>query len=197
MSGPNDLMDAATEYLAAVNEAVELGAAQSGAPPLDRVFVSPGVPSWDCGQIAVYVGSAVEADTAPLMPPLQPMRRVDMGRQLNLVTLTAVVIRCCVPVPTGEGANLLFPSGESMQAVAAQTNVDLWAIWNHLAQMKRAETLFPPKRREFIFDPAVPTAISGGCAGWQVQVRVELGGYNPSQEFEVGVEDTGATITTP
>src|SRR3954468_19183344 len=165
MSGPNALQDAAKEYLAAVQAALAL----TDNPTLDRAFVSPGVPAWDCGQIAVYVGSAVEADTAPLAPPLQPARRVDQHLMLNMVTLTAVVIRCCVPVPTGEGPNILFPSAASMQEVSDQTNADLWAIWNHLAQMKRAGSLFPPERREFIFDPAVPTAIAGGCAGWQVQ----------------------------
>jgi hypothetical protein len=173
MSGPSDLQDAAKEYLAAVVAAL----ATTDNPPLNRAFVSPGVPAWDCSQVAVYVGAAVAADTAPLMPPLQPAHRVAAGMLLNMVTLTAVVIRCCVPTPTGEGSNLLFPSGESMQEVSDQTNADVWAIWNHLAQMKRAGTLFPPLRREFMFDPAVPTAIAGGCAGWQVQVRVQLGGY--------------------
>jgi hypothetical protein len=191
VSGVSALQETAKEYLAAVQAAL----ATTANPILDRAFVSPGVPSWDCGQIAVYVGTAVEADTAPLMPPLQPMRRVDQGRMLNLVTFTAVVIRCCVPVPTGEGPNLLFPSAAAMQEVSDQTNADLWAIWNHLAQMKRAGLLFPPERREFTFDPAVPTAIAGGCAGWQIQVRVELGGYKGAQEFEVGVSDTGATIS--
>jgi hypothetical protein len=191
MSGPSALQEAAKEYLAAVQAAL----ATTDNPPLDRAFVSPGVPSWDCGQVAVYVGTAVEADTAPLMPPLQPAHRVGGHRMLNLVTLTAVVIRCCVPTPTGEGPNLLYPSAASMQEVSDQTNADLWAIWNHLAQMKRSGALFPPQRREFIWDPAVPTAISGGCAGWQVQARVELGGYKGAQEFEVGVSDTGATIS--
>jgi hypothetical protein len=190
VSGITALQDAAKEYLAAVQAAL----ATTDNPILGRAFVSPGVPSWDCGQVAVYVGSAVESDTAPLMPPLQPMRRVDMGRQLNLVTLTAVVIRCCVPVPTGEGSNLLFPSAAAMQEVSDQTNIDLWAIWNVLGQMKRAGSLFPPRRREFQWDPAVPTAIAGGCAGWQVQCRVELGGYAGAQAFDVGVTDTGATV---
>lgn len=193
MSGPTALQDAAKEYLAAVQAAL----ATTDNPPLDRAYVSPGVPPWDCSQVAVYVGSAVEADTAPLMPPLQPAHRVGGHRMLNMVTLTAVVIRCCVPTPTGEGPNLLFPAAAEMQAVSDQTNADLWAIWNHLAQMKRAGTLFPPVRREFIFDPAVPTATSGGCAGWQVQVRVELDGYKSAQSVEVGIGDTGATITTP
>lgn len=173
MSGPSDLQDVAKEYLAACQAAL----ATTDNDELVRAYVSPGVPPWDCSQIAVYVGSAIEADTAPLMPPLQPAHRVGDGRMLNMVTLTAVVIRCCVPVPTGEGPNILYPGAAEMQAVSDMTNADLWAIWNHLGQMKRAGTLFPPVRREFIFDPAVPVGTSGGCAGWQVQARVELGGY--------------------
>lgn len=181
MSGPSDLQDLAEEYLAACVTALQLGSTDQGEGVLGRAYVSPGVPPWDCGQLAVYVGSAVVADTAPLMPPLQPAHRVDQGLLLNMVTMTAVIIRCCVPVPTGEGPNILFPSAESMQDVARMTNTDLWAIWNHLANAKRAGTLFAPKRREFVFDPAVPTAIAGGCAGWQIQVRVQLGGYKEDE----------------
>jgi hypothetical protein len=190
MSGVGDLQAAAKAYLAACQESLDLTENE----PLARAYVSPGVPPWDCSQIAVYVGSAVEADTAPLMPPLQPARRVDQGRMLNMVTLTAVVIRCCVPQPTGEGPNLLYPSAASMEAVSDQTNADLWAIWNHVSAKKRAGTLFPPERREFIWDPAVPTAIAGGCAGWQIQCRVELGGFPPAQEFVIGLGDSVGPI---
>jgi hypothetical protein len=168
-----DLYDVSRELLEACAQALAL--TPGGA--IDRAYVSPGVPAWDCEQLTVHAGGPVVADTAPLQPPLQPGRRIEEVGMVNLVTITATVIRCCVPGPEAEGQTIYFPPAEDLDAVAKVILADCWAIWNHVATLKRAGTLWPPKTRELFFDPAVAVGASGGCAGWQMQMRVQLDGF--------------------
>lgn len=168
-----DLYAAAAELLAASGAA--LAASPGGA--IARAFVSPGPPAWDCcPQLTVHAGGAVAADTAMLQPPLQPGHRIDQGILVNLVPLTITVLRC-TPIIEGEGQKMRLPEPADLDAAAAMTIGDLWAIWNWLAARKRDETLFPPDSRELFFDPAVALNTAGGCSGWEIQVRVTLGGY--------------------
>ena len=183
MSGAaTDLFDLCHELLEACSEAL----AFTPGGTIDRVYVSPGSPPWDCTQLTVYAGGPVVGDTAPLQPPLQPGHRVDDVGQVNLITLVATVIRCCVPMPTTDNQDVWFPPADEIEAVARQTLADVWAIWNHVATRKRNGTLFAwPDRpnhqtRECFFDPAFPVNTSGGCAGWQMQFRVQLSGYDTS-----------------
>jgi hypothetical protein len=50
-----------------------------------------------------------------------------------------------------------------------------------LASKVRSRELFAAahagSRREVILDPAIPINVQGGCVGWQIPIRVELGGY--------------------
>lgn len=172
MAGAGDLYLLCREYLEAVSESLSL--APGG--PTAVGYVSPGPPAWDCcDQLTVHAGGPAEADTQPLGPPLQVgFRIVDPGR-VTLVALTATVLRC-VPTITPQGT----PPAAKLEAAAAVTLGDVWAIWNHLASRLRARTLFARpdgEPREFVFDPAIALNTSGGCAGWQVPVRVELDGY--------------------
>lgn len=169
-----DLHAAADELLIAASEACAL--APGGA--MSRVYVSPGVPPWDCpDQLTVHVGPAIAvAETLPLQPPLQPMHRVGEGRHLNLVTMTVTALRC-VNVMLPDQGRLILPDPAALEADAVVINGDVWAIWNHLATRKRNLTLFPPKVREFAFDPALPVITEGAIGGWQVQCRVQVDGY--------------------
>src|SRR4051812_1224440 len=97
-AGPNDLQALAAEWLAACTAA--LATTDEGA--IDRSFVSPGVPAFDCcPQLTVHVGGPAEGATAPLAPPLQPGHRTSIG-VVPLVPLTATVIRC-IPGMTDSG----------------------------------------------------------------------------------------------
>src|SRR6266705_1969139 len=95
MSGPNDLFDICSEWLAACEAAV----APTEGGPIPRSFVSPGPPAWDCcPQLTVHGGYAI-ADTLPLIPVLGPGHRSTDQGGVVLVPLVATVLRC---VPTLE-----------------------------------------------------------------------------------------------
>jgi hypothetical protein len=169
----NDLQTLAQEYLDACAEA--LSVTPAGAPTFR--FVSPGPPSWDCcPMLTVHVGGPVVADTFPLQPQLGPTHRVARAVTVDMILLTATILRCD-PTLSEEG---VLPDPVEMTATAAQTNADVWAVWNYVTQMKRRNLLWPPKVREFAFDPAIAQKQQGGCCGWEIPIRVNLPGHVPS-----------------
>lgn len=135
-----------------------------GAPA--RQFISPGLPVWDCEQLAVYVPSIAELDTTP--------GGLDTGRRANRawvndVSLIVGIVRCCIPdEPT--------PSALALTAAAAQLHADAWALWNHLHNVKSSGQ-FLSLCDEATFEPIIAAAPSGGCGGWTMTVRVALDGY--------------------
>jgi len=177
-TSPTDLYVAAQDLLTAASDACDTvpdaGTTKGG--HIVRQYVSPGLPPWDgCPQLTVHVGSAVLGDTAPLQPPLQPGVREGANRAVRLVAFTVTVLRC-VPVIGNVGPKT--PSPQTISDAAQVIDSDLWAIWNHLAALKRAGLLFPPdKTRVMFFDPAVAVNTSGGTGGWQLQFRVEMPSY--------------------
>ncbi len=145
--------------------------------PIDRCYVAPGVPAWDCcEQLTVHVGGPAIGDTAPLLPPLQPGHRVQQTGTVNLVTVTATVLRPS-PVPTQYEGGLEAPDVSDLEEAARATCGDVWTIWQHLKTLKRNGTLFAPDTREMYFDPAVSLTTQGGCSGWGMQFRVQLDGF--------------------
>lgn len=163
------LYELCEEYLEACKQALEL--APGGA--IERAFVSPGMPAFDCPeQLTVHAGGPSPGDTLPMSPPLQPARRIVDGDLLNMVAMTATVLRCA-PGIRGTRA----PTPKELADTAQKTLGDVWSIWNHIATLKRDDKLWAPKTREVIFDPAVAVLIEGGAAGWQLQIRVQLDGY--------------------
>lgn len=171
-----DLYAAARELLEATQAALVLEGA-----PVDRAFVSPALPALDCcPQLTVHIGGAAEGDTAPLQPPLQPGHRTPQVGVVPLVQLTVTIVRCS-PVQDAGGNP---PAASAIDATAEATAADLWAIWNHLRTLHREGLLFTapagPPGREMYFDPAFPLNTAGGCAGWQIPLRVSLGGYSTS-----------------
>lgn len=171
----SDLFDAARELLDACLAAV----ATTDAGAIDTAYVSPGPPALDCcPQLTVHVGGALEADTSPLSPPLQPGHRTPGTSVLPLTQLTATVVRC---VPGWDEEADQPPAPAALELAAQDTNADLWAIWNELRRAHRAGSLFTapagPNSREFYFDAAFPVNAQGACAGWSIPFRVSLGGY--------------------
>lgn len=147
------------------------------AGPPDCAYIAEGPPPWDaCPCLIVWAGGPATADTLPLQPMLSPGHRAESQGMVNLVSITATVLRC---------STLFDDSGHPPQpaqhaAVAEQTSADVWAIRNHVRAAKKAETLFAPRSRELFFDPTVAVNPMGGCAGWQIPFRVTLDGYNPA-----------------
>lgn len=177
VAAASDLFDAAETLLNAASDALTN---EAPAGPISFQAIWPGLPAYDCvPMLAVHAGGANVADTYPLQPPLQPGQRIAYGDMVDLVAFTITVLRC-VPGIEQVSQTSLLPDPDAITASAADCYGDLWAIWNHLKNEHRAGVLFqtPSGRREFFLDPAVPVRTSGGAGGWEIPVRVQLGGYN-------------------
>jgi len=135
-----------------------------GAP--ERNFVSPGQPAFDCcPQLTV---NATPISDAPLAPGgLAAGRKI--GGSINHVGLTISITRC-------QPQTADTPPADSLQAVAEQTNADVWALWNHLQSLWRSGDLFK-LCGEVFWDGARAIQPSGGCVGWTLGIRVSLDGY--------------------
>lgn len=174
--GPNDLFQAVKQFLdACVKSLVDVGITPPG-----YQAIWTGLPAFDCvPALSVHLGGPHVGDTYPLQPPLQPMQRIATTGQVNLLAMTCTIIRCW-PVAEQQQQSLLLPSTQEITDASEETYNDLWAIWNGLKNQHRLGTLFQTRsgRREFLLDPAVPVNTSGGAAGWQIPIQVQLGGYS-------------------
>jgi hypothetical protein len=170
MAGSGDLYAAMVEFFDACVRA--LADTPDGAP--ECRYIAEGAPAWDvCPCLVVHCGGADIGQTFPLQPALATAHRVAVQGEVDLIVLTATILRCA-PSLDDQGH---LPTPESHALAAQQTSADLWAIWNHLKTEFRAEVIFAPKTREFAFEPAISVNPGGGCAGWQIPLRVQLGGY--------------------
>ncbi len=165
MGAASDLQDLAEDVLAAAEQIL----ATTGNPQIARAFVAHGPPALDCcNQLAVHIGAIGEAATQATSI-LQPGLRHSFAR-INLTTLLITVTRCHPSLDdTG-----MPPDPDSLTEAAAMLNADAWALWCGLFRMR--DELFEACDLVF-FDGSTPLQPQGGCAGWVMQVRFELGGY--------------------
>lgn len=173
MGGVSDLYDALVEFFGVCKTA--LAETASGCP--ECAYISPGPPAWDsCPCLIVYSGGPTVGDTFPLQPALAPLHRIQLERQVNLVALTAIALRC-QPI-IDEGGRL--PSPDEQAAAAREVLEDAWALWNHLRAAKTAGTLFAPREREFELTPGIAYNPQGEAVGAAITVRTQLDGYTPT-----------------
>ena len=166
MAGAADLHATAVE----VKDACVALLAQTAEGPVDTAFVSPGDPSIDCcPALFVHVAGIGEAATVA-QTALSSGLRYSSGR-VNLATIMVTFARCAPVVSADE-----LPSAEALEAAAAETNEDAWMLWAQLFRMQEAGELFGLCDAVF-FDSILPLPISGGCAGWQFTIRVEIPGF--------------------
>lgn len=159
----HELLDASVEALDTI-PAVAPGLA--GSP--ERFFVSPGQPSLDCcDQLTVHASGVAEAPTSAL--GLAAGKRAQQGARINHVGLVVTITRCITSVPE-------IPLAADLEASAEQVNADGWALWNHIWNLIRADMLFT-LCGEVFWDGLRPVNPSGGCAGWTLNLRVSLEGY--------------------
>lgn len=169
--GPTDLHDLCAELLDASEAALDtiptFAPGLGGAP--ERSYVSPGLPALDCcPQLTVHATSVADAPTSPA--GLGAGRRAP-GKK-NHVGLAVTIVRC---IPT-VGEDGVFPSVAQMEEASDQIDADGWALWNHVYNLWRAEAL-STLCSEVFFDALRPVNPSGGCAGWVLNVRMTLDGY--------------------
>jgi hypothetical protein len=175
VGGPSDLFDALSDFFEVCKFALAHGA-DEGCPPC--AYMSEGPPAWDaCPCLIAWAGAPAVGDTFPLQPSLAPMHRVELGRQVNLVPMTAVVLRCQAVIK--EDGSL--PQPPEHAKVTSSILSDGWTLWNHLREAKRQGILFPGQggKREFSLEVGIAYNPQGGAAGSAVTIRTELDGYSP------------------
>lgn len=168
--GSLDLFDAMQAFFDVCLAA--LADTPAGAP--ECAYMTPGPPAWDSMPcLIVHTPGPSVADTFPLQPVLGPAHRIASYGSVNLIGITATILRCA-PVLT-EGGDL--PSIAEFTAATQQSSADVWAIWNHVQEAKRTGVLFAPREREFLMDSPIAVNQQGGACGWQIGIRTELDGY--------------------
>lgn len=162
----NTLFELATELLAAGDDA--LASTDAGAPA--TTYISPGVPTYDytCDTLAVYVGGLTEEATSPLNPTPSTGWRHRRGR-INLAGLTIVSARC--------GITTVEPTAAQITAAAKANYDDGWALWNVITQKIRDDDLFGGSCADVHFDGGLSLTPQAGLVLWQMNLRVEIGGY--------------------
>ena len=165
--GPEDLNALAEELLAACVEALDsipaFAPGLGGSP--GRRYTAVAIPAVDCcPQLTVHSSGVTPS-------PVSPGTATGTSQKsafVLVVGLVATILRC---VQTGEGIPI-----ETMSAEAAQVDADGWALVNHVYNMWKAGDLFS-QCGEVFWDGLRPVNESGGCAGWTLNLRVLLDGY--------------------
>ncbi len=143
-----------------------------GVPEVSYVY--PVRPPVDCcPALVVWMGGLSEETTSPISPPAASGHRASYGR-LNLVTLTVWALRCAPPTNDDGSISL-----SEIALVAQEVQQDGWALYNGIYKAVNDGT-FLDICSDCHFDRAVPVEEAGGCCGWQMTIRAELGGIpNP------------------
>lgn len=170
-TGPTDLQDLCQDLLSACVEALDTIPGYDpellGAP--DRAFVSPGLPALDCcDQLTVHAAQILDKPVSP--GGLQAGKKCPA--RLAEVALVVTITRC-IPV-MGDSEDWPLPT--EMEASAAQTNADAWALWEYIYALVCSEQLFS-LCKEVFWDGLRSLTPQGGCGGWVMNIRVTLDGY--------------------
>ena len=139
-----------------------------GVPDLSYIY--PVEPVMDCcDALIVFMAALTEETTSPISPPASTGHRASYGR-LNLVTLTAWILRCAPPVNENGSIELT-----EIERVAQEVQQDGWAMWNGIYKAINDST-FLDICTAVHFDRSAPIKEQGGCLGWSATIRAELGG---------------------
>lgn len=139
---------------------------------IDRTFLSPPGPPFDCEQISVEVISLGEAPTA-VTTSIGAGRR-NLTGALNLVGFRVMVIRDCIPGLDDEGN---FPGEGELTAAATTLHEDLFAVWTRVRTAQREGDLFGGKCDHLFYDGASAIETQGSMAGYQIDFRAEIAGF--------------------
>ena len=157
----------AEDLLAICEDAVT--ATSAGA--IDRVYVSPGRPVYDCEQLTIFLDSIGEASTATSTSLAVGKRHVT-GR-VNLLGFVVTVLRDCVPVLEDDGS---IPTPENIALSAQEVVEDVWAIWTYLYWAFKRGELLDGICDDLFMDSAQAIDTSGALAGFEVSFRVNIPG---------------------
>jgi hypothetical protein len=159
-----------SEYADALLQICEhsLSLTAEGVP--DRVYVSPGIPAFDCQQLTLFVSGISEAPTSPLAPIEETALRGKFGR-LTLATYVIDVVRCSANPVTID----IPPSPASLTAVAHIVEDDMWAIWNGVQHAVANGEIFEHCLGVH-FDSVAALPDQGGFCGCTFRLRASIPG---------------------
>ncbi len=162
----DSLTDLAEQLLATAANAL---LATDAGPPVDQ-YMSPAAPAFDCcPALIVHVASLQEEITSPTGPPPVTGMRNRYG-SIILAQMIVNVLRCAVsPLPNGS-----VPLA-AVTADARMVQQDGWALWNGInCAIKNG--IFEDLCSIVHIDRAGVVPEQGGCVGWQMWIRAEIGG---------------------
>jgi hypothetical protein len=166
----DDVSGVVAAFLQAAQQALALTAA--GTP--GRVYASAGRPAFDCcGQLTAWASFLAEGDTQSGAGGLAGSKKARIGKY-PVITVTIQATRCAA-LPTGRPPDQAPPTPAALQAVAAQTNEDVWALYLYIAQDLRDGDLHEACGGSW-FDGATPINEQGGCVGWELVYRYPIPG---------------------
>lgn len=142
--------------------------------PPDIVFHSVGPPPYDCcPMLAIEIPQITTEITSPQAPAANTGQQSRFQR-VNLQAFVITILRCA-PVVTAKE----LPTTAQITAATEAIRRDGWLLWNALMWAVRNGT-FKSKCEVVHLDRAIPVREQGGCAGWRILLRAELGGIpNP------------------
>lgn len=138
---------------------------------IDRSYLSPPTPPWDCEQVTVEVASIGDWPL-PTTSTLGSGRRITAA--LNFIGFRIVVIRDCIPGLDDDGD---FPDPDDIRASAIEGHQDVWAIWTRIRTAYIHGDLFEGNCDHLVFDGATALETSGGHGGYQIDLRAEIAGF--------------------
>lgn len=145
-----------------------LGNTTEGSPTL--AYIAPAPPAFDCcPALIVFTQSIGEEATSPFGPPMATGRRDSFGR-VDLVGLVVLVLRCA-PKVQKDGTVLTA----DIMDVATIVQEDGWALWNGITCAIKND-IFLGKCADIHLDSARAINEQGGCVGWAMTLRAEIGG---------------------
>lgn len=165
MSAPVSTVTSLTDLAFAFLDVAKASLATTAGGTPERSYVAPEPVAFDCCPfLAVTVPRISEEITSPFSPPIATGHRVAYGR-INLVTLKVVAVRCIED-------NL---DADYIEAVMSEVLEDGWALWNGIYDAIR-DSRFKDQCSDVHFDGARSIRPQGGCVGWELLFRAELGG---------------------
>jgi hypothetical protein len=133
-------------------------------------YVSPAAPAFDCcPALIIYVAALSEEVTSPSSPSGATGMRDRYGR-IILATLVVNALRCS-PKVQSDGSVLTT----DIEAVAVEVQEDGWALWNGITCAIKNGT-FEDLCSIVHLNSSQVIAEQGGCVGWQMVLRAEIGG---------------------
>lgn len=142
----------------------------AGTPANYVSYISPAAPAFDCCPgLIVHVSSLSEESTSPLSPPASTGMRDKYGR-IILAQFVITALRCA-PMPQQDGSVLQ----NDIEAVAVEVQEDAWALWNGITCAVK-NNVFMDLCSIMHLDRSVSISEQGGCVGWQMVLRAEIGG---------------------